>query len=101
LSSKSRLDIAQATDGGALLAWSDGRNDGGDIYAQRVNPDGTLGPSPCRADFNQNGVLNSQDFFDFISAFFMGGPTADFNGDATVNSQDFFDYLTAFFAGCA
>src|SRR5262249_28900591 len=85
LSSKSRLSIAQATDGAALLAWSDGRHDGGDIFAQRVNPDGTLGGSSCRADFNQNGTVNSQDFFDFLTAFFMGFASADFNGDATVN----------------
>ena len=27
----------------AFLAWDDGRNDNGDIFAQNVNPDGTLG----------------------------------------------------------
>ncbi len=54
----------------------------------------------CAGDFNGNGVVNSQDFFDFLSAFFAALPSADYNGDGTINSQDFFDYLTAFFAGC-
>jgi hypothetical protein len=40
----------------------------------------------------------SQDFFDFLAAFFEG--IADFNRDRVTNSQDFFDFLDAFFGGC-
>jgi hypothetical protein len=54
----------------------------------------------CPADFNEDDVVNSQDFFDFLTAFFASSPDADFNADKVVNSQDFFDFLTAFFDGC-
>jgi hypothetical protein len=43
LSSKSRLDLALSRTGFAFAAWSDGRADGGDIYAQDIKPDCTLG----------------------------------------------------------
>ncbi len=56
-------------------------------------------PGFRRADFNRDGVVNSQDFFDFLVVFFAGGGDADFNGDGATNSQDFFDFLTVFFAG--
>jgi hypothetical protein len=59
-----------------------------------------VGHPACRADFTGDGVVNSQDFFAFLTAFFQGAPSADFNHDAGVNSQDFFDFLGAFFAGC-
>ena len=56
--------------------------------------------APCAADFNHDATLTSQDFFDFLAAFFGPDPGADFNRDGVINSQDFFDYLSAFLAGC-
>jgi hypothetical protein len=54
---------------------------------------------PCPCDINNDCVLNSQDFFDFLGLFFARDPGSDFNGDALLNSQDFFDYLNCFFGG--
>ncbi|MGE3109025.1 MAG: GC-type dockerin domain-anchored protein [Vicinamibacterales bacterium] len=68
-------------------------------------------PTPCPADFNADGRINSQDFFDYLVAFFTATccnadpelicpDPANFNHDNCVNSQDFFDFLAAFLAGC-
>ncbi|MBC7773693.1 MAG: immunoglobulin domain-containing protein [Pyrinomonadaceae bacterium] len=54
----------------------------------------------CPADFNIDAFVNSQDFFDFLAAFFVNNPAADFNRDSFINSQDFFDFLASFFTGC-
>lgn len=62
--------------------------------------EGLVETPDCDADFNLDAVLNSQDFFDFLTAFFAADPRADFNLNAAIDSQDLFDYLTAFFNGC-
>jgi uncharacterized membrane protein len=84
--------------------------DGSTFAGQGLNPQGLqqgwiahIEP-PCRADFNNDDTLNSQDFFDFLLCFFdaLACPplAADFNADGAVTTQDFFDFLDAFFAGC-
>ncbi|MBC7772742.1 MAG: hypothetical protein H7210_09635 [Pyrinomonadaceae bacterium] len=67
----------------------------GDDHATLV-----IGPPPCRADLNADGKVTSQDFFQFLTAFFDSAPLADMNGDGEITSQDFFDFIAAFFAGC-
>jgi glucose/arabinose dehydrogenase len=61
-------------------------------------PDGCDPPPHCPVDWNSDGSVTSQDFFDFLAAFFA--KDADFNADGATNSQDFFDFLTAFFGEC-
>ncbi len=57
---------------------------------------------PCPADFNQDGVLNSDDLSDFITGYFNQPPDArtDFNADGVINSDDLSDFITAYFNGC-
>ncbi|MBC7772835.1 MAG: hypothetical protein H7210_10100 [Pyrinomonadaceae bacterium] len=53
-------------------------------------------PVFCRCDSNQDDVVNSQDFFNYLSDFFAGG--GDYNGDGSTNTQDLFDFLNCFFS---
>lgn len=48
-------------------------------------------------DWNLNGIPSeSDDYFAFMDDFNAGA--SDFNGDGATNSQDFFDFLSAYFA---
>lgn len=53
-----KIDLVGAPDGahGAIFAWSDDRNDAGDIYAQNVNADGTLGGDIVATDLALESV---------------------------------------------
>jgi hypothetical protein len=90
-----RFAIADLNNDGALdIAAANGATDGSATVVL-----GRCIPSPgCAADWNTDGTLNSQDFFDFLVDFFAGA--ADYNHDLTTNSQDFFDFVTSFFVGC-
>lgn len=54
----------------------------------------------CPADYNADKVLNTNDYFAFLTDFFAGNPRADFNADMSVDVQDFFEFLAAFLRGC-
>lgn len=68
-SSKSRLAAADSATGFAILAWSDDRNDAGDLLVQNVHSDSTLGRTgsescfgvgcPCANDEASAGCGNS------------------------------------------
>ncbi|GIK20328.1 MAG: hypothetical protein DYG93_05280 [Leptolyngbya sp. PLA2] len=55
----------------------------------------------CKADFNNDGVVNTLDFIAFLNAFTSGDQRADFNGDGVINTLDFIAFLNAFTAGCS
>ncbi|MBC7772291.1 MAG: hypothetical protein H7210_07345 [Pyrinomonadaceae bacterium] len=54
----------------------------------------------CIADFDCDGNITSQDFFNFIVAFFSLLPEADLDHDGNVTSGDYFMFLAVFFTGC-
>ncbi|MCY2959309.1 MAG: hypothetical protein NTY35_04010 [Planctomycetota bacterium] len=49
LSAKDKIPVTTDVSGIVRAVWDDARNDSGDIYAQNVNTDGTLGPAPSVA----------------------------------------------------
>lgn len=53
----------------------------------------------CPADWNDDGVLNSQDFFEYVNDFFEGMGEIDCQREVS-SSADFFYFLSVFFSGC-
>lgn len=58
-SGKARLTGTPGRFGGVLLAWSDQRNDGGDLYAQQFDFDGTPGQATVLSTATCAGVPNT------------------------------------------
>ena len=50
-------------------------------------------------DFDRNNVVNQNDIFGFLSAWFANDPRADFNGGGLAVS-DIFDFIAAWFVPC-
>ena len=95
-----KLTLAATRSGMAILAWGDNRNDSSDVYAQNVNPSGTLGlPVFLHGDTNCDGAVTFDDINPFVLALSDPGayhtqyPTcdilsADVNGDGVVDFLD-------------
>jgi hypothetical protein len=67
-------------------------------YESTPNTAIVVGNPPCDCEFDGLAGITSQDFFEFITAFFNGDDAADVNNDWILSSQDFFDFLACFFA---
>ena len=68
---------------------------GGTILSDFIQFDIVEPPVNCPCDWNDDGILNSDDFFAFFQDFINGGD-ADFNGDGITNSDDFFAFLQCY-----
>ena len=93
-----KLKIASmiSTDGVAFLAWTDGTLLVGDLYAQNVNPDGTLGPASGEpADVNGDGVVDVLDLLAVIAAWGNPGGPEDVNSDGVVDVLDLLAVIAA------
>lgn len=76
----------------------------------RYTPDGNdkpldrgafeLQPGVCPGDFNGSGIANSQDVFDFLTAWFSGEERADVNASGDVTLEDFLEFIRRFFLAC-
>jgi len=88
----SSVPVARVEVSGLL---GDGYNHIDDLQVVTIS----IGPPPCAADFNQDGVLNPDDLSDYINAYFSEPPEAraDFNLDGIVNPDDLSDYINAYF----
>ncbi len=54
----------------------------------------------CPADFNDDGVLDADDFFFFLDLFVDGDERADITGNGVIDANDFFAFLDLFVEGC-
>ncbi len=55
---------------------------------------------PCVPDFDRDGTVSTNDFFEFLAAYASEHPAADLSYDGLVNTNDFFTFLAAYQAGC-
>ncbi len=55
----------------------------------------------CPADFNGDGVIDTQDVLAFLNAWTAGETSADINGDGTIDTQDVLAFLNLWTSGCA
>lgn len=97
---RSRLTSAMSSDGFIIAGWQAGGTGSADIETHNINPDGSLGASPCPADMTGDGSLDFFDVSAFLAAFGAMDPTADFTDDGVFDFFDVSAFLAAFAAGC-
>lgn len=56
--------------------------------------------TPCRADLNNDGILDLSDLVAFIEAFMAGSHTANFDNNSILDLGDVVAYVVEFMKGC-
>ncbi len=83
------------TDGAAIL-----RNAVVFVANQGPACPGTGSGACSRADWNEDGVVDFNDFLAFLNDFNIEDPCADLNGDGVVDFNDFLEFLNIYNLGC-
>jgi hypothetical protein len=52
-----------------------------------------------RADFNHSGTVDTQDIFDYLSAWFANRPECDMNGNGVLDGLDILEYINLWLLG--
>jgi hypothetical protein len=75
---------------------------GGSVCDASGGAGGAGGTECCRSDFNNNSIVNIDDIFVFLNAWFAQppNPRCDVNANGVVNIDDIFIFLNLWFAGC-
>ncbi len=87
-------------DGFAVRFRAVGSDSTDDWYVDDIRLGDEFIPDDCIADFNGDGIVNTQDVLAFLNAWNSGDPRADINGDGVVNTQDVLLFLNLWNAGC-
>ncbi|MCC5787516.1 MAG: hypothetical protein JJU33_12540 [Phycisphaerales bacterium] len=54
----------------------------------------------CPADINYDGVIDADDFMQFLQWYAAGDFRADLTNDCVIDADDFFEFLARFASGC-
>ncbi|MEI6878388.1 MAG: hypothetical protein WCL33_05050 [Planctomycetota bacterium] len=81
---------------GSILAWQANAGGASDIFAARINSDGTIGnpAAVCIADITHDGEVNGADLAGLLAQWGSAG-AADLNHDGSVDGQDLTIMLAA------
>jgi hypothetical protein len=87
---------ASPCDTGSILAWQANAGGASDIFAARINSDGTVGnpAAACIADITHDGEVNGADLAGLLAQWGSAG-AADLNHDGSVDGQDLTIMLAA------
>jgi hypothetical protein len=69
-------------------------------YTTAAGTGGIYLRATCKADYNQDDIVDLFDYLDFVADFAANASGADYNADTVVDFFDYLDFVADFAAGC-